>query len=96
MTVRATATGAMLFCAGPLVPRNRWSGVPRQLRAWPTTCAGSRGATSSWSGQFRSIGRPVAMTVGLTARPHDHVDVGVDAPILRIRIADLEHPGRSC
>src|SRR5258708_34881552 len=32
----------------------------------------------------------------ITARSRDHADVGVDAVILRIRIADLEHPGRSC
>ena len=36
------------------------------------------------------------MSVRLTAWPHHHVDVGVDAAILRIRIADLEHAGRAC
>jgi hypothetical protein len=36
------------------------------------------------------------MSVTLTARHGDHVDVRVDAPILRIRIADLERKAGSC
>jgi hypothetical protein len=36
------------------------------------------------------------MPVAFTAGTYDHVDVGVNAAVLRIRIPDLEHPGRTC
>ena len=36
------------------------------------------------------------MSVALTAGTDDHVDVGINAAVLRIRIPDLEHPGRTC